>query len=572
MENLVLYWRFNGIQAGKVLDASGQGHTGALSEVSDITRESLKANEPIAEEDEWGEKVQLGRALVGPAVSDELTLELFETQLTAELWVKALDSSAGSDITEVLGLGDGLSLRMRDDFSLVLVADEQTIEASHIVVPDLWTHVTLVVADRQVKLLVDGNPVLEAIPVDSSKLSGPFSLRVGSLITLTTEVRLWTVARSDEQIRDQMTVPLHRSAPASKWRGLKINIQEPANPPPIASKPLPDASNAPRKTRRVTDDPVPVEQFVTPEPPQKPETLKLPQPQLASPRVSSPVIQTEPTVPTNISPPLIESQPAPIIISDPVTGSTLPPNLIVPQAVPDAVSFFDNLLEAAISKRQNLDFNHEDLSRIVMVISSYCRSQFRLGPYLAPMPPDELLSRLRVASSYLGLANVMRSDNAWGSLPCLRLPLLKQHISELIVRCIQEGKQRNDSVSVHALSRVLMKDFGHMLDQHLIEALQRDLTFPVNTSSAVKCPFCAVPLQDPLQTDCSRGCKTRFAVCYRSGSIVPADECAKCKICCTVVSLGDSLRSHGKSVPSNLKLEIPHACWVCGCYGSLSPN
>jgi hypothetical protein len=250
--------------------------------------------------------------------------------------------------------------------------------------------------------------------------------------------------------------------------------------------------------------------------------------------------------------------------------------MVVPDGVPEAMAFFDKLLESAILHKTFLSYDASELTGIIRVVSSFIRSKFRLGPFLCPMPPEDVLSRLQVACSYMGLVNIMssRHKSMWGSLPALRLPLLRDQIKGLLFFCVEEAKTRNDAMTVVALTRVVIREFGNSLTPAQIETIKRDLDAYGNSSQAagVTCPFCKSPLFDPLQAACTQGCGSRFAVCYVTGAIAAADECAHCKICGTTIAVGpiENQRRH-RNIPTNSVMEFPKVCSVCGCYGSLVP-
>lgn len=583
MENLLLYWRFNGVQAGRVLDSSGNNNSGSLSNDSHIGSQSLRTNEPVSDEDEWGERIQLGHALVGSAVCEGLDNPPMMNSATLEAWFRPMNTSDRL-LVEMGGL---LKLSLTDKGELCIESGRKTLTHAINASPNAWVHVAICLENSKVSLFANGLPGVQ-IALDAQISSESIlPLRIGAPALETTEVRLWTVVRTPDEIRQYMRTPLPRVAPVSKWRGLKINVQPKASPDAVV-KPIETSVvkvKAPLKSRRVAED-TPAEPVVLS---QQANEINVD----LKDTVQANIPATEPVISTPVRTEVSGDKPVGQVIMRPEqsiaspeqvksgnqNNAPFPPKnvpMIVPDGVSEAMAFFDKLLESAILNKAFLSYDASELNGIIRVVSSFIRSKFRLGPFLCPMPPEDVLSRLQVACSYMALVNVMssRHKSMWGSLAALRLPLLRDQIKELLFFCVEEAKTRNDAMTVVALTRVVIREFGNSFTSAQIETIKRDLDAFGHASQAASltCPFCKSPLFDPLQASCTQGCGSRFAVCYVTGGIAAADECAHCRICATTIAVGpiENQRRH-RNIPTNSVMEFPKVCSVCGCYGSLVP-
>ena len=357
---------------------------------------------------------------------------------------------------------------------------------------------------------------------------------------------------------------------------MRINIKPDASSRSW-TKPIPDSIVVPSaKSRRVSDEPALSEIEISNKekvlvdesaPLAEPEKIEVAQenvlPQSPKPIEQVAFVEHPPKQPLVV--PKIEDQVKGVVNTTP---------MLVPSALADALTFFDKTLEGVIFNG-DLVFDRAQLEGIVSAISSYMRSEYRIGPYLAPMPPEALLSRLKIAATYLGLLSVLsNSKNHWVSNVALRLPLLTEHIPIVLMRCIEEAKVRNDPVSQSMLAKALIRDYGSFLSPEQVEAYGRYIGFNStgDPRTQLLCPFCHTKLRDPIQSSCLDGCGTQYAVCYVTGSVVPLEDCARCRLCSTVISVKQaSIGTKRGSVPNMVKMTVPPACVVCGCFGSLVP-
>jgi hypothetical protein len=598
METLAAYWRFNEVQAGKVLDASGHGNNAHLGDQSNISPKPLQPNTPISDEDEWGEKVQLGHSVFGDVGSDQVNF-IEPGNRTFELYVRRLDADPETARNPFLSLNDIISLRVSQLSNLEVDVEGRRMVLDKRLVIKEWTHVAVVVEDSGLTILADG------VPAGSAKLETSISddscaISVGGKGFEITEVRIWSSARSESDIKQYMKVALPRQAPVSKWKGLRINLQADASSK-AWSKQIPEAASVPvNRTRRVFEEKAPsIPSRVEVDENESRERNKTPELSAELPKSSGPFnyhpdAEKEPDriapPPREVSSSVLSDRPVPAVeqtvekyysraktsapmasVESKIEVKVQETPILVPVSLPEALSLFDSLLERGILNR-GFDFDRSELLRIVQAISSYVRSQYRLGPYLAPMPPEDILTRLRIVASYLAVISVLSNDSPWGSLPALRLSLLREHIPEMLSRCISEATNRNDHACAAMLARTFLTEFGTSISYEQAEGIKKHLTTNI-AALAVTCPFCSMQLKDPLQAGCIGGCGTKYALCFLTGNIVPRDDCAKCQICSTVVSVRSQIfkgRYRG-NVPTNISLTMPKACFVCGCIDSLSP-
>ena len=583
MDSLISYWRFNDVQAGKVFDSSGRNNVGTLASDASVSPKPLHAGNPISDEDEWGEKVPLGHSVTGEIFCGDLQLPSESDSITAELYVRRLGSTDNGNVVPFVSLNGRVSLSLTDQSDILVDADGAQRSTGKRLVIKEWTHIAVVASGQTLRFYLGGTEIFTQ-NVDLPLVSGPCSISIGAKVAEITEVRVWSCARSEAELRQYMTTSLPRPAGASKWKGLRINQQADASWRSW-SKQIPQGASVPvNQTRRVfekslsgprsiLDENVEIPINVAVEPViEEPRPVQSPKPQIASPNSQEEVEAPKPAAL------VAEPVQVPKTVEAPKQSTTVPeiqtpPNrdpILVPVQLPEALKLFDNLLEKAILNR-GFALDKSELLSILQAISGYVRSQYRVGPYLAPMPPEDVLMRLRICVTYLGLINVFSCDSAWGSLAALRLPLLSEHIPAMLFSCIEEARRKNQQGSLSALARILIRECGQSLTAEQVDHIRAYLSVTFSQTE-IACPFCTTKLRDPLQTACSDGCGTKFAVCSFSGRIAPADDCAKCRICCTTVSVKPiSLpRSHG-NVPTNVSVELPKACFMCGCMGSLVP-
>ena len=574
-----------------MLDASGRNNTGRLSGAAHVSTKPLSPYQPISDEDEWGEKVQLGHALEGESVCENVDGLQSSKSWTIELHVRRRDSvPSGSRI--VLFSIFGAQVVLNPGGTVAVVSQDSEHDSGRRLPLHQWIHLALVSYAGSLSLFLSGSEALSEIPAPSP--NGVCKISVGNTICETAEVRVWREARSGAQLRDLMSSVVPQLARVSKWKGLRIKVES-ANASMERSfdQPIFASSGlfATKTLRRVVE-----EKEMSPKsalldltavaPPETAPKLTIPvESQVAAPELQASV-RTE--SPKSIPMPKAEGDKpgAELTTLDlwRFTPPPTPPELaelfsvspeLLPASLPEAVARLDAMLEQSIVQPDVLQLDLRTIATIIQVISTYIRQHYRVGPYLAQMPPGELLTRLRVACTYVGLHNVLKQAHKtrWGTISALRLPLLPEHVLKLLRVCIKEAQQRKDRGAAITLSKTLLREFGPIIPTSEMESIRADINkqlAPGNT--LVHCPFCTAQLADPLQISCNRGCKMGFSVCYLTGRVFATDQCARCKICATVVAanLGKDTHVRG-NVPASTRTNIPKICPLCLCSGSLEP-
>ena len=603
-ENLCLYWRFNEIQAGSVLDASGRNNSGKLSSASHVSPKPLLPNQPISDEDEWGEKVQLGHALEGEAVCENVEGMRSTICWTLELQLsRSVSVSDGSHAQLFSVFGVQVVLNTKGSVAIISAGSET--DTGRRFPAQQWLHFALVSENGRLALFLSGSEVASGLAAPPTDIG--CRLSVGRRICQTTEVRLWKEARTVGLIKEFMTSVIPQLARVSKWKGMRIKvesatstIQRSFDPPAFASSSL-FAS----KSRRVVEEKEPSPKSALLAQPTEGTVVEETRPQLVLPithvedrqeplntsalesrsaQASSPRAESPKTAP--IQKPLGDKPGAELSTFDlwSFTPPPTPPELaelfsaapeLLPTSLPEATQRLDEMLEAAIVKPDLLRLDVRTLIRIIQSVSNLVRIKYRVGPYLSQMPPQDLLVRLRIACAYVGFCNTLKhtQKSRWGTLPALRLKLLPEHVLRLIKICISEAEQRNDKAAAAFLSKGLLIQFGSVIAEAEAEKLRMELSAPVATGNClINCPFCTAPLKDPLQKTCEQGCKTRFSLCYLTGRLHPSDICARCRVCETVVSSAFGRPAHARgNIHVTTRANVAKQCPLCLCSGSLEP-
>lgn len=565
--NLCLYWRFNEVQAGKVLDSSGLGNSGTLELGGNVSAQPLSPQSPISDENEWGEKIPAGHALRGPVCIESIS-GLSEPQtFTLEACIRRV-SSVKTDVSRILlSYCDSVKLLLNVQGFLAVESKGSLYEVNKKLPLNQWMHVALVCDKSAVSVLVDGSSVFSNI--ETSEMVSPGSLRLGSLVCELTEVRLWSIARSAESIREYMESPLPSSVSESRWKGLRIK--------PGAAAAQSSAGNSrtgffaayegSTKSRRVEQETV-------------------------SPNAEKSVDDNH-AAPQPLSPPLLpamgESPQDHLVVKyefDQIEPAKTPPELadLRPEILPSipselglAISFFDAALEAAILKPYKI-IKKVEIAKVIRIISTFIKTNYRIGPFLVPMPPESILLRLRTACSYFALATLVASPSdtgSWRSLLHLRVPLLPRHVAEICFVCIQEAVERKDSRTVILLQKKLIDCLASFLSESELARVEKGsatlTSIPPDT--LILCPFCRSKFQDPLQEACVKGCRSKFAVCFLRGKAVPVDVCITCKVCTSVMSNKRKpiLCKAERNIPTSHVMELPESCPLCSVFGSLYP-
>ena len=575
-EGLCVYWRFDEVQDGKVLDASGMNNRGTLALRSHVSARPLPANDPISDEDEWGEKVRPGHSLIGPLSCAALNGLSSITSYTCEFFAKRVGVPPTGDSHEFFIFANAIKVLLNMNGTVSLVVDSTTFETTKRVPLNQWIHFALVVSDSTLSLLVDGVPAFSN--VQTSPLENPVSIELGSNWFECTEFRIWSLARTAVAIRESMRSPLPRSAPVSKWKGLRINTSAPSEgktgdweKPVVFDNVLRRLS----KSRRVHPTEEETDSLRTHsmlfEAPEAPQPIAENAP--AAPVVPDEAISAEQSVsdfPNGSVSGFSANTPAlsPILQLRPVARPIVPcPSDLSLSA---AVAIMDENLNNTIGT-DDLSSEFQSVEAIVHQIANYMRTKFRTGPFLYPMPPEALLVRLRIACNYMGLVNVTNAAQC-SALVALRIPLLAQHVYALTIRAADDAGREGDIKTERVLLRTLLGTFKARMEASKIDKFRGRLDQLIQDDSMCtlqKCPLCTAPFDDPMQVKCGRGCGSQLSVCYLTGKLVASADCVRCIICESTMSISQQAATRQRSAPTSRTVGIPTVCVVCSCSGCL---
>ena len=235
----------------------------------------------------------------------------------------------------------------------------------------------------------------------------------------------------------------------------------------------------------------------------------------------------------------------------------------VPPTLPEALVFIDSLLESVIMG----DLSHDKILQVVDTIMGFIQERYRLGPFIAPFPNEQILSRLRIACKYLPVALLCQYTDLECLLTILRVPILQQHVIQYSLAAIKMANQVHDARTAAQLTMLVVRRFKEHIQPSQLEALRNDLVSDVPKETKVACRMCHYPLTDPLQESCADGCRTRFAVCYLTGNIVDADDCSRCLLCDSTFAMVSKKDSHGVSIATHSSAVV--VCPICQCSSSL---
>lgn len=587
IDNLCIYWRFNEVQASKVLDASGLNNFGSLVDGGNVSARSLVPRDPISDENEWGEKVMMGHALSGEVSIGSIAGLGDLGSFTIEAFIRRMSGvPADSSGYVLLTFCSTVKVILNAAGFLVLDAGGTSYGVNKKLPLHQWVHVALVCEKNEVSVLVDGFPSFSGIKLPQITHL-PASLRIGSSVCEFTEVRLWSIARLASSIREFMGIPLPQSAVSgSRWKGLRIKTDGQFNSSGLVRSTtfLSALEGLGIKSRRILKE-------------EDEEIISVPQ-NTTILLNSAPMMDEKPNAGDRPVSPL--SAPVPQVSGEAphdhefqreheiflrVQAATTPPEIanILPQTLPVvpaelelALEVFDSMLEEALLN--SLPYRSVDkkkLAKIILIISGYIKSKYRVGPFLVPMPPESILSRLRIACTYFGLASLVANSHqeCWGSLILLRLPLLPRHVTEITLQCIQEARDNRDRRTAMLLSRRLIESMKNELSETDFANAETECAamHSIPPLTLIACPFCQTLFEDPLQESCNKGCHTKFTVCFLQGRCFPVDVSIKCRLCLSVMSNKRPVLMPSRNVPTTHVMGLPESCPICSVFGTLQP-
>ena len=579
-QGLCVYWRFNEIQAGRVLDASGLNNQGLLSPSADISGTPLQPKRPIADEDEWGEKLPLGHSLKGEVSCTGLQGLADAKSLTIEFHVRRVGVAQGVRSYPLLNFSHFLKLEISKIGTVSLNVGSTQYDTSKRIIINEWMHFALILDESTLTLYVDGVSCFSN--VQGNMKGGPCSLTAGSDICEITELRLFSLARSPGLIKEFMNNPLPRPVTVSKWKGLRIK----ANVDSDKSWSLPAQTIGKLKSRRITDTDnakdVPIDDSprnahvaqvqAVPDEPATAEgsVLDFPASEKVHPKPPTPESSQYTRKATPTQEPVVPEVPQAETV--PTVGKPGDMGLYLQESLSNesAVERIDAFLEAVVAKK-DLWIDAGRIWDAIKAMSQYMRTKNRIGPFLCPMPNQEFLIRLRMTCNYFALTRCIERPN--GYFIGLRIPLLPHHVKQLTRQAINEAAATGDACTESALIKRFILNFRLEMSNDEIEALNRRLfqLGHVSVFTHIACPLCHLISRDPLQDVCAGGCQSVFTVCYVTGKLVPKSDCVACKVCNSVISTDPQMNRHNANILSNRTFSVPTACPLCSCIGSLDP-
>jgi hypothetical protein len=557
------------------VDSSPSNSIGLLQTAAKISPECLPAGQPVSDEDDWGEKVALGHALAGLCECRNV-LRLSDTSaMTFEAHFRRIGLPPLNQAIGLLVINGAIKLSLGDGGTIMLIVGNITRDSNKKMPLNLWMHFAVVVDRGNISLYVDGSPAISGVETNTNLVTPPICLKVGSNISHVTEVRVWSSVRTVPQIRDFMYSPLPLGAGSSKWKGFKIKSSATNTPPeplqPIQI-PFPSLERRHRVRPLTSATPSAVSETPVPTEPVVPETRE------------------DPLVPTDLPPPrdipeqnsiTAPDQPAPIVPDSPVvhSQSPRPPSEMVLSSTAtlgEVLDFIDRQLDTALAlfrgSEKELETTRKTFLNIAATVSSYMQAKYRFGPFLAPLPSTEILSRLRLSCQYAAICTVlMRSeDNFTRIVHCLRIPMLDEDLEVFTRRAIHTAWDRGDSVAALSLLGMFVNSFPNRVDeiQKLRKTLGDVLGSPRRSATTqITCPSCDRKLRDPLQRACE--CRAIISVCYSSGRIVSREDCVLCTVCKSEYCLQHRNYPLSGSVPYARTQSLPGTCEFCFCKQSL---
>jgi hypothetical protein len=575
--NLCLYWRFSDVQKTQVLDLSTCGNNGTLIEGAIVSGSPLQSNDPIGDEDEWGEKIPLGHALNGGIECQSVQGMNSLRHFTIEFFVRRSRHGDNPSPVKLVSLDDSVSVSVGGTGTVTLSLFGESIPCSRRIPLNQWVHVALVSSSNKVSMYMDGFPALTGVDLAPCE-DRPLSFRIGHAEVQTTEVRLWSTMRTVQQLKEFMHHPLPRMVPVvSKWKGLKIqqpkssanaSIRSTAVVPP---SPLTSVVGPPR-TRRINESIV--------------ETASVARSRRNSMTVLPgadgpvPVISTEEPLPEAQGD--IPVSPLKDVFSPKVrrvkTLAEAP--LVIHAPMSEAMDKFDSSIQSGVDlfREERYTDGKAIFQTTVDSVSLYMINKYKFGRFLAPFPGVEVLDRLRVLCRYLCACTILErgASDIDRILLVLRIPLLHEDVLKMTQAAIRCCAKSGDILGEFALNERFLSTFQANLDGETVERIRMRIALLRGrieresvSKSKVACQLCHSAFKDPLQSTCEVGCKTRFTVDFVDGVLVPADEALECAVCQSTLLC----RTGGYIIyrPSNRTIVPPNLCPLCHCGKSLRP-
>jgi len=573
MESLGVYWRFSETQKDVAFDSSGCGNHGRLQVGSLVSTNSLQPGNPIGDEDEWGEKVLLGHSLIGACECKEISNLRNLDKLTIECHFKRLTAISPGETVRQLEFADSvLQILMKDNGALSFKIGEDIHNTTRKLPLNEWVHIAVTLDRGSFSVFINGVSTIASVrKILSMNKSPPYTIRVGSNVTETTEIRVWSSIRNSDQLKEFMNHPLPKLTPVSRWKGIKIKDGTSGGVVeinPTISVPLESRHSRRRVLSVIADSQGYRAPPDTTTPPMKTDAT-LSQSPLSVP-LSAAIVPSDTAIevfPENTIP----AEPVAVPLSGrikPVVPT--PPLPLEHMELSQALAHIDSKLEGALERfRNQLPSSEDEFKLIVSDISDFMRKRYRLGPFLAPLPHEELLSRLQVACQYTAISRTLARE----SMLTLRIPMLPEDQQWILRQCILMCKEKGRAVDeIYLIQRYLNSQSMDMRSffKDRLERLE-DAVMINNRQYQLQCPVCGLGLQDPLQLTCVPGCHAKFQVCYQTGNFVASDDCVHCIICTSVYHVGKgNAKLHG-NVRSLTIRSLPNTCEFCSCVGSLKP-
>ena len=570
---LTLYWQFSEFGDNIVYDSSGRGNDGTIQQGGVLSKFTLVPGVPISDEDEWGEKVKPCRSLNGTICSQILS-EL-ERNMTIEFHARRTQSSGVS--VDLCSLSENLHVFIKPESGTCnLSVDMEIYQTSKRVVLNQWMHYAIVICESKLDLFIDGISVLTNI--SSNPING--ALKVGNLFGDITEVRVWSVARSIAELKEYMYCPLMRALPASsKWKGLRIkSVANSRRSSAVDSLPsVPELSVAIESLPRLNLKRVQLETHTphepiehTPRVAQNAGLEDVPGSPESPPKNVNVSVESEESVhpeehtkiiypPTPLLDSRVQLSTAIEFHDDYLQSIIVTPPTPAPDSrveVSTAIEFYDDRLQSIMDDitNDNIASLHDKLFAVIRSILQFINANYRVGPYISPIPDILLMDQLRFACKYLPVALLLQTTNKTALTRIFRIPMLRVHLIKFLLLDPN-------------MKTILLKEFGNDLNADQIQQLRTNTT----TSNTVEsCPLCKAPFQNPLQDTCQTGCKVKFTICFLTASLTDISDCVKCTFCHSVVSDTHSKRNiHG--VPTSKVTFARSSCPICKCSRSLVP-
>jgi hypothetical protein len=539
-----------------------------------VSRDPLGGGLPISDEDEWGEKIQLGHSMVGTCeCKDVATLSSLE-RVSVEFHCKRIGQIQDSSQPSILNLANILRVNLGETGLVCVSTGNSSHDFSRHLPVDEWTHIAVTVDRGSLVVYWNGISVLSTTESNSMNLKPPYSISVGSKFTEITEVRVWSTTRTEEQLKEFMHHPLPKLASFSKWKGFRIKTGVSMGPGPVRLKAiaLPNIPLERRNQMRRSEEVL--KQTTAKESVLSSRSENVQRDTLTSPTEDRmhPVIKACPELQETVQH-LITSD---ILISNQPFSMHAPGACTLPSLndmkLEDVLGVFDSYLEDVFLQFRSSTLEGKcgrEFRKIASQISEYMRAHYRFGPFLAPLPDEELLNRLRVSCEYSGICAVI--ENGHTMVNTLRIPMLPDDTDRLVMEAIHVAREREDFVCESSLIRTYLPTLSErpVEFESLRNRLQQIQNTEYNKSTNIRCPSCWAPLLDPLQPYCLPGCRSGITVCYQSGLLESTSNCVRCVICRSVTRVGTKPTRLSGNVKAVNKTDLSSRCAFCSCVGSL---